>query len=231
MGTKTPPPLERKSPFACFDSAGKSTKPCIILAVGILAGPCGSQKHFQPEGWEKAGSSARGVPPSHVCRFPGRLSVALLEIIPLRFEMRRVRKRALAGCCLPPLVTTSVCPPAHSGGRSIPPPALLAAAGSPPCALLHLLARRSPGGRPEGGTRGTQSPSVPAHKGTLVACSPPRPGCASRAPARKRFRMPSSLAGSPPVSPSPEARPGKGPRACRRRPAGPRRDVCSWLFI
>lgn len=39
---------------------------------------------------------------------------------------------------------------------------------------------------------GTQSPSVPTHKGVLVVCAVPQLGCASRALVRKSLRMPSS---------------------------------------
>jgi len=104
----------------------------------------------------------------------------------------------MAGRCLLSPQVMSVCPsicllalagaqPPGAGAGGVP-----WGGRSTPAALLAPPARRSPGGRPEGRARGTQSPSVPAHKGMLVACSLPRPRCASRAPARKSFRTLSS---------------------------------------
>lgn len=151
------------------------------------------------------GQGREQFPTSRVCCRPGCLGLALVEIILPSFEMRGVAKPLLAVARGD--VRPSVCSHGHPPG-SIP--------ASPLAAPV-----------PAGSTRGAQSPSVPAHKGTLVARSLPR---RLWAPARTSFGMPSSP-GQPcrvtPCVPQPRwvtprvPQPCEGPRACRHHPAGP----------
>lgn len=201
--------------------------------MGIVAVPaavksisCGIGKSRK---WCPGSSPKPRVPPS------GASNLVLVEIIPPCFEMGRVRREHWpAAACCHQRRCLSVCLSAHTGGHPQGGGSILAV----------LLAPRGPAEprRVAGGSaRGAQSPSVPAHKGTLVACSLPRPGCASRAPARKSFRMPSSprqprrvtpcvpqphgsaLRGPPRLSPPP-----RGSQAGRLQPAVYLRNyVCS----
>lgn len=77
---------------------------------------------------------------------------------------------------------------------------------------------------------GTQSPSVPTHKGALVACVVPQPGCTSQAPVRKSLRMPSSprqLQQVTRVSPAPGLSPDGAPAPVAAAPRGPGRTFAA----
>lgn len=76
----------------------------------------------------------------------------------------------------------------------------------------------------------TQSPSVPTHKGALVACALPQPGCASRVPARKSFRMPSGPRQPHQVtrvSPTPQLSPDVSPAPVAATPRVPGRTFAA----
>lgn len=86
IGTKPPPLPKRRSPFAGFDSAGKSTKPFIILTVGTVA-ISAEMRNISRLRDRKRQEAA----PGEFCCLLGRLSLVLVEIILACLEMCRVR--------------------------------------------------------------------------------------------------------------------------------------------